>query len=175
MRSLAPSEFGDVRPVLGMLALAARLLEIACCLAGGGVLPGSRSPNEVVAASAETVKIGVRGAELGRDVGRGVALERVEVGEQPGAASVAIFGQSADGGVDADPGGGAGDPVLVAFVGPVVGEVVDGLVEGVGDGVDGGLVAGAGQGDVGEFAAAALGEEWVRSHVAPCSRCTVRA
>jgi hypothetical protein len=105
----------------------------------------------------ETVEIGVRGAELGRDVGRGVALERVELGEQPGAASVAIFGQRADGRVDADPSRGAGDPVLVSFVGPVVGEVADGLVEGIGDGIDGGLVAGAGQGDVGELAAAALG------------------
>ena len=78
--------------MLGVLALAAGLVEIACCPACGGVLPASHPPNEVVAASAETVEIGVRGAELGRHVGRGVALERVELGEQPGAASVAIYG-----------------------------------------------------------------------------------
>ena len=45
-------------------ALAAGLIEIACYPAGGGVLPGSHPPNEVVAASAETVEVGVRGAEL---------------------------------------------------------------------------------------------------------------
>ena len=38
------------------------------------------------------------------------------------------------------------------------GEVVEGLVKVVGDGVDGGSVAGAGEGDVGEFSAAAFGE-----------------
>ena len=45
-------------------ALAAGLIEIACYPAGGGVLPGPHPPNEVVAASAETVEVGVRGAEL---------------------------------------------------------------------------------------------------------------
>ena len=55
--------------------------------------------------------------------------------------------------------GGVGDPALVALRAPVGVEVVDGLFEAVGGGVHGGVVAGAAEGDVGEFAAAAGGED----------------
>jgi hypothetical protein len=48
-------------------------------------------------------------------------------------------------------------PPLAAVVTPVPLEVLDGLVEVVGDAVDGGGVAGSGEGDVGEFSAAAVG------------------
>ena len=48
---------------------------------------------------------------------------------------------------------------MVAVDAPVGLEVVDGLVEVVGGGVDGGVVAGSAEGDVGEFSAAAGGED----------------
>jgi hypothetical protein len=55
--------------------------------------------------------------------------------------------------------GGVGDPALVALRAPVGVEVVDGLFEVVSGRVDRGVVAGAAEGDVGEFAAAAGGED----------------
>ena len=54
---------------------------------------------------------------------------------------------------------GVGDPALLMRLAPVGVEVVDGLFEVVGGRVHGGVVAGAAEGDVGEFAAAAGGED----------------
>src|SRR5690606_32557748 len=58
--------------------------------------------------------------------------------------------------------GGGGEvsvecPPLAAVVTPVPFEVLDGLVVAVGDAVDGGGVTSSGEGDVGEFSAAAVG------------------
>jgi hypothetical protein len=153
---LASPDVWEVRPALGTLAPVARLVELASSATGGGVLPAAGAADEGVAALAKTVEVGPGGGELCGRVGWGVAFERVEFGEQPGAVGGGVVRHGLDGGVDADRGGGAGDPVLVAVERPVVGDVVDGLVEVVGDGVHGAGTAGAGHGDVGELATAAL-------------------
>ena len=56
-------------------------------------------------------------------------------------------------------GGRVDDPALVVRLSPVGVEVVDGLVEVVGGGVDAGLLASPAEGDVGELAASAAGED----------------
>jgi hypothetical protein len=55
--------------------------------------------------------------------------------------------------------GGVGDPALGLIVRPVDAEVVAGLIEVVGDGVEGGAGTGSAEGDVGQFPAAASGED----------------
>ena len=106
--------------MLGVLALAAGLVELAGGAAGGGVVPAAGAAGEVVTAAAKPVEVGACGGELRGDVGWGVAFERLQLGDQPGPAGLGVVGQGLDGGVDADGGGGAGDPLLVAVERPVV-------------------------------------------------------
>ncbi len=156
--SLAPRVVGEVQPMLGVLALAAGLVEIARGAASGGLMPPAGAADEVVTAPANAVEIGACGGELGGDVRRRMTFERLQLGEQSCATGFGVLGQRPDGGIDADGRGNAGDPLLVTVERPVMRDVLEGLAEVVGDGVDDAGPAGAGHGDVGELAATALGQ-----------------
>jgi hypothetical protein len=156
--SLAACDVGEVQPMLSVLPLAARLLEIARSTASGGVMPATGAADEVVTAAANAVEPGRCGGELGGDAGWRLTFERLQLGEQPCAAGVGVLGQGSNGGIDAGGRGGAGDPLLVAVERPVMRDVVDGLADVVGDGVDDAGPSGAGHRDVGELAVAALGQ-----------------
>jgi hypothetical protein len=126
--------------------LAAGLVEVTRAAARRGVVPATGAADEVVTAPAKLVELGVCRGELGGDIGRRVAFERLKFGEEPYAAGVGIFGQGAGGRVEAHGCGGAGNPLLVAVERPVVGDVFDGLAEVVGDSVHDARAAGAGHG-----------------------------
>jgi hypothetical protein len=128
--------------VLGGPVLLARVGELAGSLAGGGVDPRAGSVVEVVAGSAEPIKVGACRYEVGPDAGRAALVDCGQLHLQPRPLGFGICGEHPHIRVDARL-GGAGDPFLAAIDGPVVGDVLDGLVEVVGDGVDDARLAGA--------------------------------
>jgi hypothetical protein len=143
--------------VLGGPTFLSRLGEMAGGSPGRGMDPPRGSAFEGMAGLVEPVEVLARGAEVGAHGRRTDPVERCQFRNKACPPDCGVVGQGLDGGVDAD-GGGAGDRLLVAVERPVVGDVLDGLGEIVGDSVDDAGAAGAGHGDVGEFAAAAFGE-----------------
>jgi hypothetical protein len=101
-----PSSYDrSVHQEVGVLTLAAGLVELAGSAACEGVLPAAGAAGEVLAISAQSVEIPACRTELRHHVGRGVAFECFKLGDEPGPSCLGIFGQRPDRAIDAYSGG----------------------------------------------------------------------